>query len=496
MNQIKIGAILSYLNIVLTNIIGLLLTPLIIKSLGSQNYGVYTLIGSMIGYFTLMDFGVGDTVIRYVSRFRAQNDQDGEARFIGTIIKIYIPITFIILLIGIFFYFNLDYFFGKKFTVAEFNLSKQLFIILLFNLCFSLIGNIFIGTINAYEKYIYSKTILITKYILRAILVYFILVQGGQALSLVIVDTVMNILFFLTNFYYFRRVLKLKITFSKIDKKHIKEIFSFSIWLFLLSMLSQFQWQGGQLLLGVISKPAIIAIYSIGIMLGGYYGAFSAAITSMFLPHATRQIVNNVSSEELTDTMIRIGRISSYILLFILTGFILYGKQFVILWIGEYYIESYYVAVIIMIVSTFPLIQSYANSILEAKQMVRYKTLIYLTFICLGVLGGFFGYRIYGVIGVACSISLGWLISIFILNIFYIKKLNLNMIKFYKELFIHQFLPLLFLSGIGYFISSFFIEISWLNLSIMIISYSLIYSITYYLFVLNKNEKEIIKKIY
>ena len=64
------------------------------------------------------------------------------------------------------------------------------------------------------------------------------------------------------------------------------------------------------------------AIFAIGIMLGSYYGAFSSAITSVFLPRATKMAVEEATGEELTDMMIRVGRISFLVLLYIFGAFL------------------------------------------------------------------------------------------------------------------------------------------------------------------------------
>ena len=49
-NQRKIGAVLSYVSIVINTIIQLLYTPLLIKGLGQAEYGLYSLTSSIIGY--------------------------------------------------------------------------------------------------------------------------------------------------------------------------------------------------------------------------------------------------------------------------------------------------------------------------------------------------------------------------------------------------------------------------------------------------------------
>ena len=68
----KIGAILSYVSIIASTVISLIYTPFMIKSLGQSEYGLYSLINSVIGYLTLLDLGFGNAIVVYTSRYRAQ----------------------------------------------------------------------------------------------------------------------------------------------------------------------------------------------------------------------------------------------------------------------------------------------------------------------------------------------------------------------------------------------------------------------------------------
>ena len=67
MSQIKKGAALNYTSIILTNIVGLLLTPFIIRKLGDAEFGLYSLIGAFVGYIAILDLGLGNTVVRFVA---------------------------------------------------------------------------------------------------------------------------------------------------------------------------------------------------------------------------------------------------------------------------------------------------------------------------------------------------------------------------------------------------------------------------------------------
>src|SRR5690606_20764077 len=113
MSQLKKGAILSYGSILLTIMVGLVLTPFMVRTLGDSEFGLYTLIGSIVGYIGLLDFGLNNTIIRFVARYRAQKDLKGEQNFLATTMLIYCFISVLVVIGGMFIYYNLADFFDK-----------------------------------------------------------------------------------------------------------------------------------------------------------------------------------------------------------------------------------------------------------------------------------------------------------------------------------------------------------------------------------------------
>ena len=79
MNQRRWGAVLSYVNIILTVVVGLLYTPLMLRLLGQSEYGLYSLIGSVVGYLSVLDMGLGNTLVRYTAKNRVDGTTQREA---------------------------------------------------------------------------------------------------------------------------------------------------------------------------------------------------------------------------------------------------------------------------------------------------------------------------------------------------------------------------------------------------------------------------------
>ena len=63
-NQLKAGAFLSYVLLMLNTLIGLFYTPVLLRMLGQSEYGLYSLAASVVAYLTVLDFGFGNAIIR------------------------------------------------------------------------------------------------------------------------------------------------------------------------------------------------------------------------------------------------------------------------------------------------------------------------------------------------------------------------------------------------------------------------------------------------
>ena len=99
-NQIKVGAILSYLSMGLSTVISLVYTPIMIARLGDSEYGVYNLVLPIISYLNLLSFGLGSAYVRYYSRYKVEDNKQGMARINGMFLTTYTVLGALVLLIG------------------------------------------------------------------------------------------------------------------------------------------------------------------------------------------------------------------------------------------------------------------------------------------------------------------------------------------------------------------------------------------------------------
>ena len=494
-NQIKIGAILSYVIIIVNMLIGVLYTPILTAKLGQTEYGLYSLVTSIISYLTILDFGFGNAIIIYTTRYKNNNEIDKEQKLHGMFFIIYTVIGIIVGIIGAILWLNVDNLFGNTMGADELEKAKILMGILTFNLVVTFPLSIFSSIITSYEKFIFSKLLNLTRIILNPIVMLVLLNFGFKSIALVILTTVLNIGTLILNFIYCKKKLNIKLKFGKIDFKLLKEIMAYSVWIFLNSIMDKINWSVSQLILGVYSGSVAVAIYAVSNQLNQMYMSFSTAISGVMLPKVTKMESNNATSEEFTDVFIKTGRVQYIVMALIITGFVLYGKEFItMMWVGQDYVQSYIIACILMIPLTVPLIQNVGLDILQAKNKYKFRVMVLMFFAIVNVILSIILSKLYGGIGAASATAVSLICGqIIFMNIFYHKKIGINIIEFWKNIF-KMTIPIVFAVILAILLKN-ILHIT--NIGILVFEifvYVIIYGLIVYRFAMNNYEKELILK--
>ena len=174
----KISVILGYLSMIIQNLAAFFLTPLLIIILGNTEFGVYKLALSIASYFALADFGLSNSIIRYISEYRAKNDKIKEGSFIAISILAIFFASLVIITVSIILSLNLDLIFGNSFNSFELNLLNQMLGLVVVNGIFNLFLNLLTGIITSYEKFVFVKIINISKTIIRFLLILTLLTMN------------------------------------------------------------------------------------------------------------------------------------------------------------------------------------------------------------------------------------------------------------------------------------------------------------------------------
>ena len=494
MNELKAGAALSYVSIVVNMVIGLLYTPYMLRMLGQSEYGLYSLVASIIAYLTVLDLGFGNAIVRYTAKFRAEGKLREQEEMFGMFLILYIGIGVIAMVAGSVLSLNVENLFSRSMTETEVERTRLMLWLMTFNLAFTFPMSIWGSIMTAYERFVFQRIVSILRSILNPVVMVCLLVIGYKAVAMVVVTTVFNILTLLVNCWYCRHKLRIKLRFVRFRWKFLKEVAIYSFWIFLNAIMDRIYWSTGQFVLGIYRGAVAVAVFAVAVQLQMMYHLFSTAISSVFLPKVTAMVSKGNNEKKISDLFIRTGRIQYIVMAYILSAFIVFGRPFIRLWAGNGYEESYTIALFFFIPVTIPLIQNLGITILQARNEMKFRSLLY---IAIAVVSLFFSVILadkWGGIGCATATAVALLVGHgLVMNIYYQRKQHLDIIHFWHEIGKMSVVPILLCTVSLFLISIFEIHlVSVRNFTIGVILFTIVYLPLFWRTSMNREERNLI----
>lgn len=492
-NQIKAGVVLNYIVIGLNALVGLVYTPYMLRMMGQSEYGLYSLAASVVAYLTIMDFGFGNAIVRYTAKFRAEGKTEEQYSMFGMFATLYSIIGLLALVGGLILSMNVENLFGATMTPTEVSRAKILLAIMTFNLAISFPMGIYGFIITAYEDFIFQKTLNIVRILLNTAVMVCLLHFGYKAVAMVVVQTVFNLLTFVANYIYCKRRIKVRFIYGRFRWDFFKEIAIYSFWIFLNAIMDKIYWSTGQFVLGVFVGTTAVAIFAVAIHLQNIYMSLSVAVTGVFLPKVSAMIAQHSSTQEISDLFIRVGRVQYAVMAFILSGFVVFGRPFVIMWAGEEYSQTYEITLLFFVGLIVPLVQNMGIIILQARNQLKFRSVVYIIIAAISFIGQIFLSKIYGAIGCAISIVVALIIGQgVVMNIYYYCKQDIDIPRFWREIAKMSIVPIVVVVA-GLWVTTFYSITTIANLATGVVIFSLIYLPLFWRFSLSSNERDLIR---
>ena len=495
--QIKAGSLLSYLQMAINILIGLLYTPLMIKLLGQNEYGLYNTVASTISMLSILNLGFGSGYIRYYAQYKVMNDEEAIRKLNGLFIIIFGVSALIAMFCGAYLSTHLGLIFNEGLTAEEYEKAKILMWLLTLNLSISFPMSVFINIISAHEQFIFLKLAGMGKTVLSPLLTIPLLLLGYGSIGVVTVTVIVSIIVDCMYVYHVISILNQRFKVRGFEAGIFSQLFSYTIFIAINIVIDQINWNIDKVILARYLGTATVAVYSVGAVLQTYYNMFSTAISGVFTPRI-HKIVNDIEltvgqrHSLLTNLFMRVGRIQFMVLTLICSGFVLFGQSFIYLWAGKGYEESYSVALLLMIPVTVPLIQNLGIEIQRAENKHQFRSIAYLIMAVANLIMTFNLCQILGATGAAIGTAISLVVANgVVMNIYYHKQCGIDVIVFWKSIG-HVLLGILPAIIIGCVIRHFVFAHTWLQLIGLLLLYTTIYLVFAWTFSMNTVERNLI----
>lgn len=379
-NQVRAGAILSYVSMAVSTILSLVYAPIMKGQLGTSEYGVYGSVGPIIAYLLLLSMGLGSAYMRYYSQAKVAQDRRTMAKLNGMFLVTYTVLGLVLLVLGFTLAAHPQNVFGAKWTEEELALGAKLLRIMSVNAALSFPISVFESNVNINERYLFLKLVAMAKSVLSPMISIPLLLLGYHSPAIAILSLMLTIVSGVVEAFYCLIRLRMPISFRGYDFALMKSMMGFTFYVFIAVVVDQVNYGIGTLMTTWIHGTELSAVYYNANQLNVYYLSFAMAISNVLAPRVHRMVASNTPTRELGRLMTRAGRLQFIMLMCVFLGFVAVGRPFVVLWAkgDASFAIDYPVAILLFLSTIMSSIQFVGLEILRAKGMHKFRAWVYL----------------------------------------------------------------------------------------------------------------------
>ncbi|MBQ0038761.1 MAG: lipopolysaccharide biosynthesis protein [Clostridiales bacterium] len=435
-NQVRIGAVLSYISLAMSTVISLVYTPVMIERLGHSEYGVYQMVLPIISYLQMLSFGLTSAYVRFYSRFKVAGDKKNMARLNGMFVTIYLILGALVMTIGFSLSFHGDVIFGTKFTPDEVALGEKLLRIMTVNAAIAFPISVFESHVTINERYLFLRIVGIGKQVLNPLLMIPLLILGYRSITLTVVSLCFTVLSGIMHITYCLVKLKMPFSFRGFNFGLLREMFGFTVYVFIGIVVDNFNWSIDRLLLGWLHGSNAVTIYVVAAQLNIFYLTFASALSDVMTPRVHRLVAEGRPMRELDALFTKVGRLQFLLLGCIFLGFVAVGRPFVMLWGGgEEFGVDYYTTLLLFFATIWPNVQTVGLEIQRAKNMHKFRSLVYGGVAIANALISIPLCMRWEGLGAAIGTMLATFVgNVLLMNWYYDKRIGLNIRRFWRHI--------------------------------------------------------------
>jgi len=353
---------------------GFLVAPFLVRTLGATTYGLWIVIGSLSGYFSLVDLGLRGSWGRQLAFRRAQQDWESANHIISSALLIFCCLTVITVIATAVAVVSLQ----RLFDIPAEQLANARLAMALVgvNLALSFPLQVFDGSLWAAQRFDLLNYVDIPLTAARAGLT-FLLIRGADDIALLAMISLFVTIAagVMKGVLSFRLDRQLAVSIRNIRLDSVRQLFAFGWWSFILELARLTKMQLTPILIGSLLGVAFVTPYSIARRLQDYAHRVLWTATGVLVPVATA-FHAKAQPEQQQKLFIEGGKYSTAITLFLAGYLVCLGHSLIRLWMGPQFVDAAVLLIILMIGEFLHMTQSVAGSIILAT--ARHRNLAWL----------------------------------------------------------------------------------------------------------------------
>lgn len=336
-------------------LVALAVMPYVFVTLGEERFGIYILVTGLIGYYGVLDFGIGSALIKYVADLYERNDNDSLNVYINTAILFHVIMGAASSVLVILFCEDILLLLNVK--EGDLEAAKNSLYIASAGFLFTFISGAYKAVLQGLQLYKHTSIIdSLTNFFINIFLVVVLYLgyglEGGVAANVFIsfAALIVYIIFVRIHLpvYRFRFIANLR---------SFKEIVNFSSYVFLSKVSGIFSTHIVRYVVSFYLGPAYVAYYIVASRILGAIGGLSSNAINAIFP-LSAQMKAKEDDREIKRLFIKSSAIFASCFMPMILFVIVFSRTIITLWMGyEIANESW---LVLSIITFSSLIGSYS----------------------------------------------------------------------------------------------------------------------------------------
>lgn len=442
--SLPLNAVSNWTFFTVNVVLSFILTPILILNLGDENYGIWALVASIIGMYGLLDLGIDSAILRYVSYYHGKEDKKSVGSVLFTSLVAY---TFIGIVVLIFTFLSLDFFIGFfNITSDNIEIFKYTLIFVGCSIAITFPANVFRTSLLGYELYIINNIIRIVTEITRVGLIILALRLGyglkGVAFITLAVSVAKFIIYFTISTLHLSDI---RIQPSLFSVRILKKILLFGLPAAVTILSYILRVQIDSIVIAKWLNLSSVTLYNVAVKLTMFLTQFIVAVSGVLDPRFG-SLFGKKDYQSIKKVFYEASIIITTLTFSVGFALLIFGKSIIGLWVGESYLGSYIILIILSVGQMLTCTQMPLISLLFALNKHRFIALVSIIEGVFNLILSIILVQYFGIVGVAVGTLVPIVIKIPFLFIYVIKECDF--LKIDKELIIVILKPII---GITFF---------------------------------------------
>jgi O-antigen/teichoic acid export membrane protein len=349
---------------------GIFLSPYILHRLGDTAFGLWILIFSITGYYGLFDLGIRSSIVRYVAKYSATNEEEELNRLVNTAMFSYTGIGVVAMAITMI----AAYYVNSIFRIPADFVSTARWLLVMAGTAVSLgfpLG-VFGGILEGLQRFYLLNFTTMTSTLIRVLLIVVALQHGRGLLTVALITVSMPLLSGLINAVAVFRHLNLRLGLQHVSRSSLRRIASYSGTTFMIIVAGRLRFKTDAMVIGTMVSAAAVTYFTIGSRLVDYASEVVSSLAQIFVPMSSQSQAKG-DLDALRKIFVVGNRACAFIIFPITAILTILGKSVIEAWVGPKYVSaSYPVLLVLLYPTTLMLAQSASGRTLWG--MAKHRT--------------------------------------------------------------------------------------------------------------------------